>query len=95
MLANVSLRVDFTNIADMEVLVTLLVFFSDPLAVTLSQGGHVFHGVSVALRVLGKSLHFHARGPLSLVQIKQHLLLEVIFLVINIKTEVVLVQAVI
>lgn len=88
-----SLWVDFAHSAHNELFSGLLGFFPDPLLVGLSQFDHFFHFLLVFLLLIVEVVHFQTVEPLLFVEIQKHLLLVVIFPVVDRQSVIVLVES--
>ena len=77
------LRVEFTDRADHELFLGLLILFLNPLIVLSRQLRHVLEGLFNIILMLLEVTVLQRLSPVHLVQIEKHLLLKLILTVVH------------
>ena len=88
------LRVEFADGADHEFLLGLLILFLNPLIVLSRQLRHVLEGLFNIILMLLEVTVLQRLGPVDLIQIEKHLLLELVLTIVHCDRVVVLAEAV-
>jgi hypothetical protein len=79
----VNLGVEFTDRANNELLLGLLIFFLDPLVILCSKLGHVFESLLDVVLVLLEISVLQRVCPVDFVEVKKHLLLELVLTIVH------------
>mmetsp|Transcript_10239 Transcript_10239/g.21461 ORF Transcript_10239/g.21461 Transcript_10239/m.21461 type:complete len:286 (+) Transcript_10239:190-1047(+) len=77
------LRINLPNILHQNFLRTLPLLLDNPIIIILRQTQHFIHNGLIVLLMIFKPLHRKPRRPILLIQIHEHLLLQLILPVIN------------
>ena len=91
--SQVYLGVHFSHARNDELLGGLLGLLLDPLIVLLGQLGEALEGVDILSVLVRVGVHFETVGPVALVHVHKHLLLSLVFAVVDRDRVVVLIEA--